>query len=133
MSAGKIKKSRYESAVGIHLIEIDEQTEEASFDGTTNSPPSDGIDSPFAAVRSRGARAYGLKPRFVSIEWDTAAPSGYRRFARLLIPVLTQSVFDGISLGDSGSYLGQNFTVTGKIDESILPGEAVIAASAPSP
>lgn len=127
MSQGSFTGSKYQSDTGdVHFIKVQPETIAATLGGTANAAVPGAIDSVFAAEVNRGARAYGLRPRKVTIAFEENVPDGYRPYTSLSIPVLSASVFAGVSIGDSVSYAGGAGVVSSKSGESILPGEAVL-------
>lgn len=134
MSAGNFILSKYESDTGdVHQIKIQPETSAASLGGTANQAPSGAVDSVFAAEVNRGARAYGLRPRKVTIGFTDDAPDGYRPYTSISIPVLQESVFNGLAIGDSVTYNGGTGVVKSKAGETINPGEAALGGATPAP
>lgn len=132
MSAGAFLLTRYESDQGtIHEIKVQPETVAATFDGTANAATTDDVDSVFAAEVSRGARAYGLRPRKVRVKFGATPPDGYQPFTTISLPILQQSVFDAIAPDDPVVYAGATGTAGRKIAESILPGTAALTVTAP--
>lgn len=130
MSAGSFTGSKYQSDTGdIHYIKVQPETIAATLGGTANAPLPGAIDSVFAAEVNRGARAYGLRPRKVTISFEADVPDGYRPYTSISIPILSASVFSGIGVGDAVTYAGGTGVVSSKTGESILPGEAVLEAA----
>lgn len=133
MSSGSFTSSKYESDLGtVHFINLQPETLAATFDGTANAAVNDNIDSPFAAEVNRGAREYGLRPRYVTVAFEDAPPTGYRPYTTLRIPVLDSTVFDGIAIDDAVAYAGGTGVVRRKSPESIIPGTSVITTDAPA-
>lgn len=127
MSAGSFVQSKYQSDTGdVHVIKVQPETIAATLGGTANAAVAGAIDSVFAAEVNRGARAYGLRPRKVTVAFETDVPTGYRPYTSLSIPVLSASVFAGVSPGDTVSYAGGSGVVTSKSGEDINPGEEVL-------
>lgn len=120
MSAGDFSRSRYECDNGdICPIRIQPETEAATFGGTANAAPAGATTmSQFARV-NKARREYGIGPRFVTAEWDGAAPTGYTATGTIKIAVLTSAVFNGITVLSAGVYLGANITIISKSPENI--------------
>lgn len=130
MSAGEFRSSRYKADSGnIHFVMVQPETIEADFDGVTNEPPEGNINSPFAAEIGRGARSYGLRPRYVRVSFKDTPPTGYRPYTAVKIPILDSEVFSAISIDDDVTYNGGTGKLKKKISESLLPGEAVITTA----
>lgn len=120
MSSGRFVRSRYEADNGtIHPIRLQPETLEANIGGGANAAPSASTDTDLSAKVSRGGRAFGLRPRFVTVVWSGEAPSGYDDRTPLRIPILTESRFDAINVNSTGTYLGASVTVISKTPESI--------------
>lgn len=119
MSAGIFTRSRYEADDGeIHPIRVQPETILASLGGNDNDAPAGAVTIGLSARISQSKRAFGLKPRMVSLAWFSGAPSGYDALGVIRIPILTKAAYDDIQVGDSGSYLGGTVTVIGKSAES---------------
>nr|CRY96881.1 hypothetical protein [uncultured prokaryote] len=129
MSQGSFVGSKYQSDTGdTHFIKVQPETIAATLGGTANAAPTGDIDSVFAAEVNRGARAYGLRPRKVTIAFEDDVPEGYRPYTSISIPVLEPTVFSGIAIRDAVTYAGGTGIVSSKTGENILPGEAVLEA-----
>ena len=125
MSAGAFVISKYEANDdGIHLIKVQPETVAATIDEVANAAPAGAIDSPFAAEVNRGARAYGLRPRRVTVKFEDSPPTGYKPYTTLTIPILSKTVFAGIEGGDPVAYAGGTGEVSTKTGEDINPGLA---------
>jgi len=115
MSAGRFVSSRYESNNGdIYPIRVQPETIEAP-----NVPPADPVSMPVSANVTR-RRGNGMFCRGISLKWagePPVAPAGYDPNGRIRIPILTEALFDSISVDDSFTYLGQTATVTGLLPE----------------
>lgn len=120
MSAGIFVYSRYERSDGpIHRIRVQPETLTAELPtGTANAAPAGPIDASITA-RARGSRRrYGITARKVLVEFTGALPDGYSGDP-VSIPILTQAVFNGISLGTVGLYLGQPVSVLSTTREQV--------------
>lgn len=130
MSAGSFVQSKYQSDTGdVHIIKVQPETLAATIGGTANAAVAGAVDSVFAAEVNRGARAYGLRPRKVTVAFETDVPTGYRPYTTLSIPVLSAAVFAAVSPGDAVSYAGGNGVVSSKSGEDINPGEEVLGGA----
>ena len=121
MSEGRFTRSRYEANDGdIHPIRVQPETLTATVGGAANAAPTGAVDNSISAKVSRGNRGFGLRPRFVTFAWNEgAAPSGYDDRTLQRLPILTESVWDGIEVNDPVSYLGGTGVVVSKSPESI--------------
>jgi len=89
MSAGAFTRTRYRADSGdTHPIRVQPETLTAAFGATANSAPTDAIDNPISAKVSNGNRAFGLKPRSVTIVFETNAPTGYKVGSYIRLPIL---------------------------------------------
>lgn len=120
MSAGAFTRTRYRADSGdTHPIRVQPETLTAAFGATANGAPTDAIDNPISAKVSNGNRAFGLKPRSVTIVFETNAPTGYKVGSYIRLPILQPALYTNIAAGDSVSYLGGTATVVGKNPERI--------------
>lgn len=134
MSSGSFVQSKYESDRGsVHQIKLQPETVFASVGGQTNDPPSSVVNSPFAAEVNRGAKSYGLRPRYVNVAFKDTPPTGYQPYTTLKISILDPDTFSLISTGDAVTYNGGTGAVTSKAAESILPGDSAIGQDNDTP
>lgn len=120
MSAGAFTRTRYLADNGdTHPIRVQPETVAAGYGSTTNTAPTSAIDNPISARVSGGNRAFGLKPRSVTMVFETTAPTGYKLNSYIRIPILQPTLWNTIATGDSITYLGQTATVVGKSPERI--------------
>lgn len=118
MSAGEFVRSRYESDAGnVHPIRVQPETIAATI-GSANTAPAGTIDLSISAKVSGGRRELGLIARKVRLAFTGAAPTGYAEDSIVSIPILTPTVYDGIAVGTTGTYLGAAVEVVGKTPES---------------
>jgi hypothetical protein len=119
MSAGQFIRSFYETNGGaIARIRVQPETELANIGGTVN----DGAAGPPTVATTvkvnKGRREYGIGPRKVGVVFDTP-PTGYEPGNIYYIPVMTRAVYDGVTVGETITYLGQTAEVVSKLEESI--------------
>lgn len=121
MSAGAFIRSFYETnAGGVCRIRVQPETELAQIAGTVNDAPSGPATIATRAKVSRGARAYGIKPRRIGIVFDPGEePDDYKQGEIIYLPVMTKSVYDGAVDGSVVTYLGGTARVVSKLEESI--------------
>lgn len=119
MSAGAFSRSKYEADDGeIHPIRVQPETIDASVGGNDNTAPAGAVTIGLSARVSQSARAFGLRPRLVSLAWFADPPADYDPLGIIRIPILRKAAYDDIVVGDSGSYLGGTVIVIGKSPES---------------
>lgn len=119
MSQGQFSRSRYEADNDdIHPIRVQPETLSASLGGGANAAPTGAVTVGISARTSQSARAFGLRPRSVSLAWTATPPTGYDERGTLRIPILTKARFDAIVVGSTGTYLDTGVTVIGKSPES---------------
>lgn len=120
MSAGAFSRSIYEADSGdFHPIRVQPETLLAQFGATANAAGAGPIDNPISARVSQGNRAFGLKPRSVTLVFDQAVPAGYLQNSYIRIPILQPGLYATIAAGDSVTYLGTTATVVGKNPERV--------------
>lgn len=120
MSAGRFVRSRYEANNGlIHPIRVQPETLEASLGGGANAAPAGAVDTSISVRTSQSARAFGIRPRLVTLAWSAAPPAGYDDRGTIRLPILTEARYDAINVGGTGTYLGAGVTVVGKSPESV--------------
>ena len=126
MSAGRFTDGHYEANDGIiHPIRVQPETTQAVLSGVNNifaDPDQAGVTkSKISAKVSKGAREIGLGPRKVTISYgDTAEsyPDGYAVGTVLEIPVFVKATWDGLTKGDTATYLGKIGTIGFPLAES---------------
>ena len=119
MSFGSFRASKYELDNGdIHPIRVQPETEALSIGGA-NDAPTGAISGQGSATVGKGIRENGIGARLVSLRWDGAPPTGYDPTGTIRLPILQKTLFDAISLGDTGTYLGGTVVVVGKSPERI--------------
>lgn len=121
MSQGNFKRSKYVSNGGtrIYPVRIQPETEGLTIGGVANAAVvAEATEEPSAKV-SGGRRGLGVNCRKVRIQFTATPPTGYAANKTLSVPILQPSVFEGISKGNSGTYLGVAVEVVGKTPEFI--------------
>lgn len=121
MSAGAFERSKYEADNGdIYSIRVQPETLAATFGGTANAAPTGAVDQQVSARVGGGNRQIGIKARAVSVSWTAAPPTGYKADELIRIPIMTKDLYDSItSNSTTGSYLGANIQVVGKLPERV--------------
>lgn len=127
MSQGAFVKSRYEFTTGstpgltetpICPITVQPETIGLTIGGASNDPPVGGTNIDVSASVSKGKRQYGIGPRKVSLRFTGTLPAGYTG-DNVIVPILTNSFFNSISTGDTGTYLGADVAVASKIKQEL--------------
>lgn len=114
MSAGAFTVSRYESDSGdIHPIRVQPETITAF----NNEAPAGAVSSDISAVVSLTRRQRGLRPRYISVKFTADPPTNYAAGTVYRIPILKASVYDGLNIGGTGTYLATACVIVGKEGE----------------
>lgn len=120
MSAGTFQLSKYETnAGGICSCRVQPETLALTIESATNDPPTDAVDQEASAVMNGGRRRIGVNARSVSLRWTATHPTGYDPNGIVRVPILKPSVWNAISKGDTGTYLGSAVEVVGKSSEDV--------------
>lgn len=120
MSAGAFVRSRYLSDEGdVHPIRVQPETIALSYGATTNAATATALNNPISARVSSGNRQFGLKPRTITLVFETDAPDGYKVGSYIRIPILQPTLWNTIVKNDTVTYLGQTATVAGKSPERL--------------
>lgn len=120
MSAGAFERSRYlADTASIYNVKIQPETAAANI-GAVNAPPAGAVTAglPSAQVGA-SRRTIGVHCRGVRVQFTGTPPTGYKAGGTTFIPILTPTVYAGISKGTTGTYLGAPVVVTGKVPERI--------------
>lgn len=127
MSAGDFLTTKYQvnasatpglTETVVCPVSVQEETEAAVINGVDNDATGSDVNLNVSAKASRGAREYGILPRKIRFEWDGGAPAGYSGSGGTIV-ILQESVFNGISVGQTGTYAGGSIRVTGKLQENL--------------
>lgn len=120
MSAGDFTRAFYEGDDGtVYPIRIQPETLAAQFDDTANASASGPATVNLFARINKNRGEYGVGARSVTAEWTAAQPTGYSAGGRIKIAVPDKTIFDGITLLSTGTYLGAGITIIGKNSENI--------------
>lgn len=114
MSQGRFTQTRYQSnqTARIYNIRVQPETLALVLDGTTNNPPSGEVTEAVSA-RARGSRRqFGITARAVAVEFTGALPDGYAD-EPLTVPIMTPALYESVSIGTTGTYLGEAVRVVG--------------------
>lgn len=121
MSSGNFTLSIYGTDEGNSVpCEVQPETLAAVFGGAANDPDAGPIDDGFPTAYMKGSRRRnGIHARRVTVRFTGAQPAGYNS-SSLSVPILTQTLYDAISKGTTGTYLGEAIIVSSKQDEVII-------------
>lgn len=109
------KSYLYEGKDGTSSYYIKLDTDQAAISGAVVGSPT----QPFHVVVSRSRRAYGLKPRFISLSREEGvAQDGSGKIHTTRLAICTQESFNGIALNQGVSINGIDFKVASKTDET---------------
>jgi len=123
MSAGPFSLGRYERDNGrIHPVKCQPETTELTVGGEANNFPADNTanKSDISARISGSKRALGLHCRTIRVKFGAtqgSAPDGYALGASISLPIFDPTLYNAITKGDTGNYLGKVVTVTSKSPE----------------
>lgn len=120
MSSGPFSVSKYEADDGtIYPIKIQPETLTANL-GAVNAAPSGAATGKVLAKARKNRRAYGVGARTARVKFTAAVPDGYSPNQILTIPVLTPTVYNGITANaTTGTYLGSPVLIVGKSSETV--------------
>lgn len=120
MSAGKFSRARYQGDGGTRIYKIRVQPETLALvvGAATNASEVAAVTEVISAKSSGGRRTAGLSARKIRIQFDAGnAPTGYAEGDSISLPIMSQTVFNGIIPGATGTYLAKPITVIGKTPE----------------
>lgn len=122
MSAGAFAKAKYEADTGLIFgILIQPETETLILNGVTNTRPA-GAKTPGLprALVGGSRRRRGAFTRLVRFKFTGTVPDGYLGGnSALTLPVLTQSMFNGLDEDQTGTY-----TINGTAYDVIYIGKS---------
>lgn len=117
MSEGAFVKSRYEMDDGNNTrIRLQPETITSWNPVPTSTTIVGGLPS---AKVNKGKREYGIGARYVTLQWETAPPTGYKSGGYIKVPILTADAYDGLVVGEVVEYLGANAIVINKQPELV--------------
>lgn len=120
MSAGAFTRTRYLSNDGdVHPIRVQPETISLAYGATTNAATATALNNPISARVSNGNRQFGLKPRSITIVFETDAPDGYKVGSYIRVPILQPTLWNTMVTGDTVTYLGDQATIVGKSPERV--------------
>lgn len=118
MSAGNFTRSRYESNSGrIYPIRVQPETISLTLNSVANAAPTGAATEEVSAQVGKGRRTLGMNARTVTLQFTGTPPDGYKENGITRVPILTESVFDGIVRGQTGTYNGATVEVVGTSPE----------------
>lgn len=124
MSAGEFSDTLYEvSLIPGEIWKIRVQEEALSFvidnapnPDIVNTAPSGPATAQVSVKVNKGNREFGVRPRYLICEWTGSPPSGYSG-ETVRIPILRESAYNSISVGQVGSYNSTPIRVKAKVPE----------------
>lgn len=121
MSAGKFNRSRYmaDNGTDIYPVRVQPETLALTLGGTANAAPAGAATEKISARISGGRRTLGMNCRRARIQFTAAPPDGYAVDKILTVPILTPTLYQSISKGTTGTYLGVACEVVGKTPEYV--------------
>lgn len=126
MSAGNFDlDGKYESGVGnVYRCRPQPETSGLTIGGAANAYPAGAISPGLGTLTlSKGKRALGVIPRTVTVRFTEAPTGQVADYAgvgsRYTVPVFDPAVWDAISEGDTGTYLGVAVVVDVKSPELV--------------
>jgi hypothetical protein len=118
MSSGAFTITKYEANNGdIFPIKVQPETLSANL-GAVNAAPTGAATVNLYARARKNRRSYGVGARLAYVQFTGAAPDDYAPGQTLAIPVLTPTVFNQITAGTTGTYLGSPIRVVSTSNES---------------
>ena len=120
MSAGDFDRIRYQCDDGATIVRGKAQPETVALEigGTANAIVAGAVTFGISAYARKTTKQYGVGMRCVNLAWTGTPPTGYSTDI-VSVPVFQKSVFDGYSIGDTGTYLGQPVEVISKKAEQL--------------
>lgn len=111
MSAGGFTRGKIELTTGeILRCRIQPETAQAVLNGATNDEPVGALSANAYTIKLRESRKnFGIHPASVVVELTadgTGDTAQYLTGTTHTIPALTPAWFNGLNLGDTGTYLG---------------------------
>lgn len=121
MSAGSFVRKSYRGDDGQNYpIRVQPETLTATFGTTENVAPTSSPDPGLPTVRvGGGKRQFGIRARGVVITFPTTAPDGYKVGSYIRLPVLLDTVWNGIAKFQPVTYLGATGEVVSKYKEEL--------------
>jgi hypothetical protein len=68
---------------------------------------------------SGGKRELGINARAVVLAWTAAPPTGYDENSTVRVPIMTPAMYNGLALGDTGTYQGAAVEVVSLSPETV--------------
>lgn len=121
MSAGRFESGRYQSDTldVIMSARVQPETKALVLGGATNEDAGSVVTLPLRVNISGTKNSLGVKPRTVTVKWVVNPPEGYEANGRLVIPILTKTLWDAVDEDiTTGTYLGASVIVIGKSPET---------------
>lgn len=118
MSAGAFTRTFYTDDDGeVHPIRLQPETLEAEFNNVANAAPAGPATSDISARVTGSRRGRGLFARYVTVVFTATPPAGYKAGTYYKIAVPSATVFNGVTVNQTGQYLNVATQVVSKTDE----------------
>jgi len=121
MSSGVFTRAKYTTDAGtIVPIRVQPETLAATLGGTANATAAGAVTPGYPkATVSKSRRAYGIHARTVTLAFIGTPPDGYAPNQTLTIPVMSLTVWQGLSEGVACTYLAKTAEVVSVNPEKI--------------
>lgn len=122
MSAGVFESSRYElsseNGGGVAPCKVQPETLACTINSVANAATTDPVTIPNSANMIGPRNANGIQSRYVTLEWTGAPPTGYSG-DNVRVPVLQSATYAAWTKDATGTYLGADVKVVGRIPERV--------------
>ena len=119
MSSGSFISSKYESnASNIYGCRVQPETVALVLNAVTNDPPAGAVNQEVSARMTGSRRQFGVTARKVTLRFTGTVPDGYSGDP-VECPIMQNSVFNGITVLQTGTYLGAPVEVISKTSEQV--------------
>lgn len=120
MSAGEFQNAIYETNAGNFCnLRVQPETLALTLGGTANAAGTGPVNQQASAISSGSRRGIGVNARRVRLNWTGTVPDGYDADGTVTVPILTPALFDSLTRGTAGVYLGQSVEVAGTTPEYV--------------
>lgn len=97
---------------------VQPETKALVLGGATNEDAGSTVTLPLRVNLSGTRNSLGVKPRTVTLKWVVNPPAGYAINGRIVVPILTKTLWDSIDEDiTTGTYLDVAVVVVGKTPE----------------
>lgn len=120
MSSGAFTSTFYETNAGnICAIRVQPETLTLTLGGTANAAPSGPADQEASAISQGSRRGIGVNARRVRLRWTGTVPDGYDGDGIVTVPILQPTLYNSLTRGTTGTYLGGAVEVAGRTPEYV--------------